>query len=251
MVQTRSQTRAKQARQHTPRPEKPAARGVWAALCTTNVPWGTRRSPLIGGSALAYLAPAALDAARAPPHRRPARAALFAAQALACFWSGRARASRRHTLSPPVSLSLADDAERAPSAPALSRSPPRSDYVDTGRFAASHAIDRVLAPLMVVAVIGAGLARVGVGYVVLVALPTLATHHLSGRARRLGAFGEYALWHAAWHCLGGVAASLTLALAAAAPPAADGVDRALAAACARSALLRALASGPCAALASS
>ena len=102
-----------------------------------------------------------------------------------------------------------------------------------------------------VAVIGAGLARVGVGYVVLVALPTLATHHLSGRARRRGAFGEYALWHAAWHCLGGVAASLTLALAAAAPPAADGVDRALAAACARVALLRTVASGPCGALVSS
>ena len=217
MVQTRSQTRTKKARAYTPGTERgldatPRPRGVWASLCSTNVPWGTRRSLLIGGSAFAYLGPAVLDAARAPPHFFPARAALFGAQALACFWS---------------------------------------DYVDSGRYAASHAIDRVLAPLMVVAVIGAGLARVGVSYVGLVALPTLATHHLSGRARRRGAFKAYTLWHALWHCLGGAAASLSLALAGAAPPVADGVDRALAAACARVALLRTVASGPCSTLASS
>mmetsp|Transcript_13816 Transcript_13816/g.46066 ORF Transcript_13816/g.46066 Transcript_13816/m.46066 type:complete len:88 (+) Transcript_13816:57-320(+) len=48
----------------------------------TNIPWGTRRSHLIGASALCYALPAVHDGLHANP-----RLILWLLQALACFWS--------------------------------------------------------------------------------------------------------------------------------------------------------------------
>ena len=145
----------------------------WDARAPTNVPRRTRPpadrrlgARVLGGTRRAL--------------RIGARARLFARLGPAC--SGRARARRRTSL-PRARLSLA----MTPRGP---RPASRSPLVGLRRHrpvAASHAIDRVLAPLMVVAVIGAGLARVGASYVGLVALPTLATHHLRAAARRRGA----------------------------------------------------------------
>jgi len=54
--------------------------GLPRKLCETNVPWGRRRSSLIGLSALCYVLPSLVDASRR-------RAMLWVLQAALCFWS--------------------------------------------------------------------------------------------------------------------------------------------------------------------
>lgn len=51
-------------------------------MSQTNCPWGTRRSHLIGVSAVCYAAPAVLDLMDGSP-----RFVVWVVQALACFWS--------------------------------------------------------------------------------------------------------------------------------------------------------------------
>mmetsp|Transcript_13483 Transcript_13483/g.54089 ORF Transcript_13483/g.54089 Transcript_13483/m.54089 type:complete len:174 (-) Transcript_13483:293-814(-) len=65
------------------RPASPKRRArVASLLCATNVPWGPRRSPLIGLSAAFYLFPALVDLVRRNP-----RGLVWVAQAVVCFWS--------------------------------------------------------------------------------------------------------------------------------------------------------------------
>lgn len=138
------------------------SKNLWDAWSKTNVPWGPRRSSLIGVSALFFLLPWCVDGRF-----------IWALQAWICF---------------------------------------HSDYLDSGRHSASHAFDRILAHLLVGAVLFVGLRHLGVLYVVVLSTPTFFFFSRSGRRRRAGDFHGYARYHFLWHLAAGSSAALTLYL---------------------------------------
>lgn len=150
------------------------------AMSQTNVPWGTRRSKLLGLSAACYLLPALVDQAYG-------RKFLWAAQAVACFWC--------------VCFQKCGSYR-----PQLFR----SDFIDTGKRAMSHAIDKVLATSMVAYVAWFAFTSRGVLFVVAMASPPLAAYVLGTRARRRGCFKSYTYYHSLWHLIGGLVAAYAL-----------------------------------------
>mmetsp|Transcript_6783 Transcript_6783/g.10052 ORF Transcript_6783/g.10052 Transcript_6783/m.10052 type:complete len:233 (+) Transcript_6783:1793-2491(+) len=85
-----------------------------------------------------------------------------------------------------------------------------SDFLDSGRFALSHLIDKLLAASLTLYIISLALLYQGLVYVILLATPTFLCFGLSASRRNANDPLGYARFHALWHLTSSLSCAFTL-----------------------------------------
>ena len=91
--------------------------------------------------------------------------------------------------------------------PTQRRRPPgaRSDYYDSGRWAVSHAADKLLASAFTLYTVGLTLYFMGAWPCVLLVTPALSVKAMGSHYRKREERVRYEVAHSLWHLLGGIA----------------------------------------------